>query len=305
MDTTADETGYLSKAYAACLADLGEPVHMEAAGAWWLRRPVPGTALDDGAGPYPLLCCRDWDALPGEIDALARRIVSFTAVCDPLAERDPSLLQRCFPDWLVPFKRHYVVELHGRRAEFGNAHHRRRARSALRCVEVLVGSADRDVEGDWLRLYGELSRRHHIRGAAAFTADSLRRQLRVPGVQVFRALVGPTTVAMQLWVQHGEHAYYHLGASDATGYQLGASHGIVATALEHFRRSGVRVADLGGVAGTADTGDSGLARFKEGWATGSRIAYLGGRILDGQAYEALGPARESDDVRFFPRYRAP
>jgi hypothetical protein len=70
-------------------------------------------------------------------------------------------------------------------------------------------------------------------------------------------------------------------------------------ALEALAARGVRTVDLGGAAGGHDA-DTGLARFKRGWATGTRTAWLGGRVLDAAGVARLGGARGT----YFPAYRA-
>src|SRR5262249_24438494 len=154
-------------------------------------------------------------------------------------------------------------------------------------------------------LYAQLSVRHGITGAAAFSRDSLERQLTVPGLRAFRASVDEKTVGMTLWMENSPVVYYHLGAYSADGYELGASFALFATAVEHVRG---RLAwlDLGSSAGPEQAPDDGLARFKRGWSTRTRWAYLCGRILDPLRYEALLERRAAGvDQEYFPAYRSP
>jgi hypothetical protein len=59
--------------------------------------------------------------------------------------------------------------------------------------------------------------------------------------------------------------------------------------------------DLGSGSGVRQEPD-GLGRFKNGWATGARTAYFGGRILDRAAYARL--AERAGETEYFPAYRA-
>ena len=75
-------------------------------------------------------------------------------------------------------------------------------------------------------------------------------------------------------------------------------------AIEHFRESGdVDWLQLGAGAGLDPQSDDGLTRFKRGWATGSKTAYLCGRIFDREAYAALVQARGVSATDYFPAYR--
>jgi hypothetical protein len=97
----------------------------------------------------------------------------------------------------------------------------------------------------------------------------------------------------------GGAVYSHLAATSGRGYDLGAGYALHAAAIERFRGSGLL--DLGGAAGLADD-DTGLARFKAGFATSTREAWLCGAVLDGARYRRLvGGA----DGGYFPAYRAP
>jgi hypothetical protein len=53
-----------------------------------------------------------------------------------------------------------------------------------------------------------------------------------------------------------------------------------------------------------DGGESGLDRFKAGWANASRPKYFVGRIFDHAAYEHLARERGVSGTSYFPAYRA-
>lgn len=297
--------GYGTAQYSETLRALGRPRALPRSGGFLLERPVPGGPGFDGIGPYPLFVCRDWSRLTEDLDDLAGALVSVTLVADPFGDQDEALLRGCFPDLMRPFKQHRVADLSQPRESFVSAHHRRYAR-ASRTVSVDVPADPGIVDEDWVRLYAELTARHEVRGLAAFDADALKGQLRVPGTVVFRARVEARTVGILVFYVDGNLAYYHLGAYDQEGYLNHASFALFWAALGDLGGRGVRWLDLGAGAGVDDDPASGLDRFKRGWSTGSRTAHLCGRILDAGAYEELVTrAGGREPGGFFPAYRRP
>jgi hypothetical protein len=296
--------GYLHSDYARSLGEFGTPRALSESGGWILEQAVPGHASRDAMGCYPIFCCRDWTRLPADLDALREEIVSVVVVTDPFGEYDSDDLRRCFPDLVRPFKAHYVVDLHQSRDAFVHPHHRRHARVALQRLSVECCPAPVPWREEWIALYANLIQRHHIKGLAAFSRSSLLLQLGVPGLAAFRAIHERETVGMALWYVHGPIAYYHLAAYSDIGYQLRASFALFWNALEHFVASGVRWLNLGAGAGLASRSDDGLSRFKRGWATGTRTAYLCGRIFSPAEYRRLSLVRGEGGTGYFPAYRA-
>jgi hypothetical protein len=107
---------------------------------------------------------------------------------------------------------------------------------------------------------------------------------------------------MLIWYVQGEIAYYHLGAYSRLGYQLDASFALFWVAIEHFTGK-LRWLNLGGGAGLGEP-SPGLDRFKAGWATATRTAYLCRHIFQPARYEQLSAALGGSDSSFFPAYRA-
>jgi hypothetical protein len=292
--------GYRSGAYARSFAARGALRHLAGADAWLLLRAVPdaGGAID-ASGLYPLLACADWGALSEDLIELDGEVVSIVAVADALGGHAPEELAAAFPALVRPFKQHLVVDCELGVPDVLPSNHRRNLRRAARVLEV---QHDVDVElavPDWIRLYGELIRRHDIRGIAAFTPAELEAQLRAPGVRVVRAMLAGVTVAMQVWMVDGDAAYYHLGASAPEGYQHAASFALFDRAIRHLAEE-VRVIDLGAGPGAADDREHGLVRFKRPWANRVATAYLCGRISSPLAYERLANGAPGT---WFPAYR--
>jgi len=61
--------------------------------------------------------------------------------------------------------------------------------------------------------------------------------------------------------------------------------------------------DLGAGAGAEENGRDGLSTFKRGWATGEKVKYFCGSILDQKSYESL-TATNRIWTDYFPLYRA-
>lgn len=295
--------GYAHPAYAAALAEIGRPRRLSHSDGWVLERPIPGTDLHDAVGCYPLFACARWDGLERDVRELTG-VVSLTLVTDPFGAYDAALLARCFPDRCVAFKEHFVTDLRRPDDAIVSRHHRRNVLRARRAVDVEVCARPLDRLDDWAALYAHLVRRHDVRGPAAFSRRSLAAQLAVPGIVALRADRGGETVGMTLWYERDDVADYHLGAYSEAGYAHGAASAIFAAALAHFRDR-VRWLALGAGAGVASDGEDGLSRFKRGWATGTRTAYLCGRVLDAPAYAALAPGHGAGVAPgYFPAYRA-
>lgn len=294
------ESGYLHPAYAASLAGFGVPVALPASGGWLLRRRIDASGIEDATGPYPLFCCRDWNGLPADLDRLRDALVSVVLVTDPLADCGIDMLRATF-EHVVAFRRHYVIDLDTPFEHSISRSHRAHARRALREVEVEICAEPWRYLDDWMRLFGILVERHGIRGPRRFSRQAFDEQFAVPGMTMVRASRHGQTVGLDLWYVQGDCAQGHLAAFDEAGYALQASYATKWTVIEHFRRRQLRWINLGG--GRSESGTDGLSRFKQGWTSATRQAWLCGRVLQPQAYAALVAARAPVDQDFFPAYR--
>lgn len=296
--------GYLHRDYAHSLSEFGRPRLLPGCQGWILERPIPQLDHRDGMGLYPLFCCRRWDRLEADLEALASDLVSLSLVSDPFGDYDAALLQRCFPHVARPYKEHYVVDLSRPRDEFVSDHHRRNVDKALENVQVQRVTEPTAYLDEWVRLYGVLVERHDITGVTAFSRAAFARQLQTPGTTLFRGVHEGETVSMLIWYRQGDVAYYHLGAHSQMGYDLVASFALFWEAIGYFRRpEGVRWLNLGAGAGARGDAEDGLSRFKSGWATGARTAYFCGRIFDPETYEAAKQAAGVGQTDYFPAYR--
>lgn len=305
MPSTQEEvTGYLHGLYCRSLSEFGRPRYLPQSGGWILERPIPGSEERDAMGCYPFFACTDWSRLSIDLESIGDSLVCVSLVTDPFGEFAPADLKACFPDLVIPFKEHFVVDLSRSPDTFVNSHHRRNARKALR--EMRVEECENPIEflDDWTTLYRTLIERHNIRGMTAFSRESFAGQLRVPGILVFRAVHQDATVGMLLWYRQGDRAYYHLGAYNSLGYELGASFALFDYSIRYFAERGFAWLNLGSGSGISTSAEQGLSRFKQGWSTGVRTVYFCGRILDGQRYQQIVEARGLPATGYFPAYRA-
>jgi hypothetical protein len=299
-----DITGYLHPEYIASLAEFGNPVELPHSGGWILSRPAGDGADRDGMGPYPLFCCQDWAVLEEDLTALESDLVALSMVTDPFGAYNPERLKDLFPDVARPFKRHHRVDLSQDPGSFVSAHHRRNAQKALRVVQVEWTQTPVDWLEDWIHLYGGLVKRHQIQGLPAFSRQAFARQLEVPGALGARAVESGETVGMLIWYLQGEVGYYHLGAHNPRGYDLGSSFALFWEALHHFSRdSRLNWLNLGAGAGLEDDPQDGLSLFKKGWSTSAHWNHFCGRIFDRERYRELTRAKDAIGSTYFPAYR--
>jgi len=264
-----------------------------------LKRPIPGSGWFDALGCYPLssIACNA-DLAAGLNRLRAADLVSLSLVANPIDGPDSQSLAAAFTVCRA-FKTHYLIDRAQSPARLSTTH-RRWVRKALRECKV---SRIRllDSLGEWQRLYGDTIKRHRMTGVQTFSAAYFAALAKMPEIEAFVARVGGEAVAMALWVRDPEIVYYHLGASDARGYQTQAMYGIFAVALEYFSRA--RMIHLGGAAGVTASEEDGLARFKRGFANRRLEAYFCGACLNAEGYAFL--SKNSGTTSFFPAYRKP
>lgn len=294
--------GYAHPGYAQSLAEFGTPRQLPASGGWILERPVCDSPYRDAMGCYPLLVCQHWPALHADLQELEGQLVSLSAVPDPFGEYDEALLRHCFGDVVVPFKEHFVTDMHRPLADSVSRHHRKYARKALQQVHAEVVQDPPGFLDEWMDLHRTLVARHNATGMRAYSRQAFAQQLKLPGIVVVRATHDETTVGAQLWFQHEDVAYGHVLAFSPLGYEVGAPYALYWFALEHFLGK-VRWCSTGGVSGTDMQGSGGLSQFKRGWATTTRTAYFCGRIFDRATYEELVRVKGRAPANFFPAYR--
>jgi hypothetical protein len=291
--------GYLHPAYARSLREFGEPRELPDSGGWILVRSIPGSGFRDAMGPYPLFCCRDWKRLPVDLQQLRGDAVTLAVVPDPFGGHDLPMLRDTFSVVRL-FKDRFVHELAPGQVQILSKHHRYYVRKALALVEVDVHPEPSAFVEQWVALYGNLVKRHALRGLKAFSASAFAEQLALPGTIVVRARRGGETVGAHIWYLQDDVAYSHLLALSDAGYEAMASYALYAAGIEYFARR-ARWLDLGAGAGVSES-QGGLAQFKRGFSTGTRPSYFCGWIGDPVKYAALGGDARREG--YFPSYRA-
>lgn len=293
--------GYASLHYGASLTDFGALVALPKCGGWALERSIAGTTERDAMGGYPLFACQDWSRLRDDLGTLGNRWVSLVLVADPFGGFEVGNLKDSF-DLVLPYKEHFVSDLSLPVETISSAHHRYYARKARGELQTEVVPEPLSALDEWMALYALLIERHSLKGLKAFSRKAFAQQLCLSGLVMLRARYKDETVGAHLWLAHGEVAYSHLAAFTALGYRLGAAYALYEFALRYFSGKAGWL-DLGAGAGLQDRVD-GLSQFKKGWSTGTRTAFLCGKIFDRQKYAQLSDERCSSAANYFPAYRA-
>ncbi len=287
---------YADPGYAASVAGGAEVVRVAAWDVPVLLRAIPGTDRVDAAGCAPLTPLSSDADLRAGLDELRRRgAVSVVLVADPLGGPASETLAAAF-DVCRPFKTHYVVERGAAPPEFARRH-RSEIAKATKVYSVKVFNLGNEIEA-----VAALHRDQLLLHGIDLPIDDARRQIealaRLPGTRVTGAFREERLESAVLFVAEIRTAYVHLTGTSAAGRASGAHHACYAAAIESFS-PGITI-DLGGAPGLHDDPNHGLALFKRGFATTTRMAWLCGSILDPAAYAVLAQGRPDD---FFPAYR--
>jgi len=295
--------GYLHPGYAESLAEFGTPRELPRCGGWVLERQIPGFSDRDAMGCYPLFCCQDWSQLHIDLAEIGDELVSLVLVTDSFGEYDAAYLLDCFKDVVIPFKQHYIVDMHRPLDEIGGKRRRKLARRALRMIQVEACQEPTQFVETWVSLYAHLIERHDVQGIRAFSRIAFAKQLSIPGTVVLQAVYEGRIIGAQLYFIQGDMVHCHLGASSQVGYEVGATYALDWYSIEYFADK-ARWLDLGGGAGLAKDGMDGLSQYKQGWATDTRTVYLCGRIFNRERYAQIVKAKDIATTNYFPAYRA-
>jgi hypothetical protein len=295
-------TGYKHPSYAKSLSEWGKPRELPQCGGWVLERPIPGFSEVDAMGCYPLFCCEDWSNLKDDLDAINDDLVSLSLVTDPFGDYDTNYLRECFPDLVMPFKTHYVIDLTKPLDQIGTNGQRKTARRAMRKVQVEVCEDPSNFLERWSTLYHHLIVRHQIKGIRAFSKSSFAKQFNIPGAVILNAKYEGEIIASHILFIVDDVAQGHLAALHPIAYKVGATYALDYFAFEYFADK-VHWLDQGGGAGIQHDKLDGLSQYKQRWATDTRQTYFCGRIYKKDVYEEIVKANRIPKTNYFPAYR--
>jgi hypothetical protein len=253
-------------------------------------------------GCYPIFGCNDWSQLRADLDDISQGLISLALVTDPFGNYDVSFLQEIFKDVVIPFKKHFVVDLSYPLNQVISRHHRYYAHKSLKRIKVEVCEDPNRFIQDWLTLYAALIKRHNIKGISKFSYSAFAKQFNVPGITMLRVVYENVTIGAQLWYIQNDIGYSHLTAFSDVAYKLRASYGLYLTATKYFSEK-LRWLNLGGGAGLTTDGSDGLSIFKRGWASCQKTVYFCGRIFNQQKYAEIVKLMNVNDQNYFPAYR--
>lgn len=294
-------TGYLHPDYAKSLAEFGILRELSRSGSWILVRQIPGLPYHDAMGCYPLFCCQDWSKLHLDLEEIGTDLVSLSLVADPFGDYDEAYLRQCF-DLVIAFKEHFVTDLRRPLSEIASKNRRKKARRALKKIQIDVYHEPKFLLDTWIDLYKVLVKKHNIQGIRRFSRAAFAKQLDLPGAVMLCAVYHNTTIGVLWNFVQGDTVYGHLAAFSKLGYHLGASHALDRYSIDYFGNK-ARWIDLGGGAGIGGDDEDSLSQYKRGWSTGTRTAYFCGRIFDHDKYAEIVKSRGISETNYFPAYR--
>ncbi|MEO8448694.1 MAG: GNAT family N-acetyltransferase [Gemmatimonadota bacterium] len=162
----------------------------------------------------------------------------------------------------------FVIDLSETRAIRYSDSHRRRVRASSRAGLILRRPVPADCLGAYSELIEASKRRREARGervGVSLLMEEVRALLRAnAGEAWFVEKAGEPVACVLFMVSEGAAYYYAAGACDA-GLELGAPYFLVDSAIQHFRSTGRRMLNLGGVPPNA----GGLRQFKAGFGSSS------------------------------------
>jgi hypothetical protein len=295
-------TGYAHPAFAEVYREFGTARALKNCGGFVLERAIGDTGLHDAMGCYPLFCCRDWSGLRQDTEVLSTDLVSLVLIADPFHAPVQRELGELF-DHVVPFKTHYVADLHRPIQQYVSKSRLRGARKALRKITIDIPLNPEALANDWHKLHSEMASRRRLTGITALSTSALERLFRVPGLIVLRATHNGETVGMHVVFLNRDTVYCHFAAYSALGYTLGASTALYVCDIEHFSGK-ARWIDWGGVPGGGEQPSGSLTYYKQAFASDQRTVYLCGKIFDKIAYHGLLRPLHQTTVPYFPAYRS-
>jgi len=273
--------------YAATLPRMGRPEAAPDGGFFVLSRPIPGTDLRDGVGPWPYT----WISGAGDIDAMHQafpHLVTLTVVTQPGYVPDRGT---------APFKHHRVFDPARPVPALSPRARQRLARCERQASFTIVrGERERmEIAG----VYASLKRRRGLEGGFFdFAPDHFAALAKMREAMFFKVSRGAETGAMACGVRFGDILQMlHMPNSEA-GLKWNASYLMMHGLQQLARAEGVRVM-FGGLPRGASAG---LDVFKARWSNGLLPVHMLRIVNDRRRYAGLcADLAVRDD--YFPAYR--
>jgi len=117
-------SGYLHRKYAESFAEIGEPIYLLGCGGWLIKRRIGDLERYDAMGLYPIFTCKDWHKLKDDIDDLSKDLISLSLMIDAAAAISFDELKKIFPDKIILFKKHFLVDFRQDWQYTISSHHR-------------------------------------------------------------------------------------------------------------------------------------------------------------------------------------
>lgn len=296
----AEYSGYQHADYAHSFKKYGTPRELTHSKGWVIERTIPNTPYYDAMGCYPLFQCQHWECLPDDLQALGNgELVSLVMVSEPMLDNSMQHIFKHF-DIAQPFRAHYFIDLERPLEQSMARRHRRYVGKASKVLDIDIPEQPLTYLDEWCGLYQLMMQRHNCNDIRAFSRESFRQLLSMPGVILFRALKNNQVVGAQIMVLSGEVGYFHLVGFTEEGYKNSVSYFLTWQAMVYFQGR-CRFLNQGG--GKSLEGNDGLSIFKQGWSTEQRMTYLLGAVLNPTIYTQLSSDDRLKQSNYFPRYR--
>ena len=279
-DGTGGATGYRHAAYAQSLVEFGTPRSLTRCGGWILEREIANAGARDGMGCYPLFACRDWGAL-GAGPRRSRLLPGLASPSSriPSVSESPTRLRECVSGSRPPLQAAFHLRSDRplksavspqsplqsrtgptlRRRSTSASRHMHGRRPGTICIMRSCGGMASGVVA--------LFPLRHWPASSRFPAWSCSAPSMATRWSAWRSGMCRTRSPTITWRHRTTWATRFARRTACSGAHSSSS-----------KRPALTAVDLGAAAGRQDVAD-GLSRFKRGWATGQRTAYLCGRIL--------------------------
>ena len=210
---------YSSTIYANSFGSGYEPVYLDNAELYVLKRKIPGTEYYDAMGCYPLtIFGKNLDLQEDFNNLKSHKIISLVGVADPFFCPEPEELKTQF-DHVIPFKEHFINDF-SVESEYSK-HHRYEVRKAHKLCKTKTISLAEHLK-DWYTLYKTLIDKHSIKGIQAFSQDYFSKISELNPITV-GAFINNELVSAHIWFEYKGYVYSHLAASNEAGYKASAA----------------------------------------------------------------------------------